>query len=82
MPNTDTTEPLRFDESTLHNYISKVTETLPEDVRDRVLHAVDEAGAVSGTILLLDILRHFQVGNDKGLSQKARDALKSHDDKA
>lgn len=81
MPNTVTNEPLRFDESTLHNYIAKVTETLPGDVRDRVLRAVDEAGAISGTILLLDILRHFHVGNDKALSQKARDALKSHDDK-
>ena len=82
MSNSDAAEPLRFDETTLHNYIAKVTETLPEDVRGRVLHAVDEAGAISGTILLLDILRHFQVGNDKVLSQKARDALKSHDEKA
>ena len=80
MSKPNTTEPLRFDETTLHNYIGKVTETLPDDVRDRVLRAVDEAGAISGTILLLDILRHCRVGNDKALSEKARQALKAHDE--
>lgn len=79
MSKPNTTEPLRFDETTLHNYIAKVTETLPGDVRDHVLRAVDEAGAISGTILLLDILRHFRVGDDKSLSEKARQALKAHD---
>ena len=80
MTNTNTAEPLRFDETTLHDYIAKVTETLPDDVRDRVLRAVDEVGAINGTILLLDILRHFHVGNDKVLSEKAREAVRTHDD--
>jgi hypothetical protein len=80
MPTSGNNEPLQFDETTLHNYIAKVTETLPDDVRDRVLRAVDEAGAVSGTILLLDILRHFHVGNDKALADKARQAVKMHDE--
>jgi hypothetical protein len=40
------------------------------------MHAVDEAGATQGTMLLLEILRHFNVGERDELAELAREALK------
>lgn len=72
----------RVTESMLHEQIAKVAESLPSDLRDRVMRDVDEAGAMTGTILLLEILRHFHVGGDDDLSEKARQAIQNHDKSA
>ena len=69
----------RVTESLLHEQIAHVTETLPEDVRQRILRAADDAGAMTGTILLLEILRHLKVGDDEELSEKARQAVEMKD---
>jgi hypothetical protein len=68
----------RFDETSWHNYIAKITSTLPPDVAKAVLHSADEAGAQAGTTLLLEILRHLKIGDHDHLSEKAREAVKKH----
>jgi hypothetical protein len=75
MPN-DNGSDLRFDEKSWHDYMAKVTATLPKDVAKSVMHAVDEAGAAQGTMLLLEILRHIRVGDRDELAELAREALK------
>lgn len=70
---------LKFDEQSWHEYMSKITATLPKDVAERVMHAADEAGAVQGTMLLLEILRHLKVGDDDDLADRAREAIKKQD---
>ena len=79
--NQDTTksDDQRVTESQLHEQIAHVTETLPDDVRQRILRAADDAGAMTGTILLLEILRHLKIGDDKELSEKARQAIGNKD---
>jgi len=67
---------LKFDEKSWHDYIKKITATLPEDVARNVLHAADEAGAMRGTTLLLEILRHIRVGDRDELAELAREAVK------
>jgi len=69
----------RVTEIMLHEQIAKVTETLPSDIRERILRAADEAGAMTGTILLLEILRHLRINGDEDLSEKAREAVRKHD---
>lgn len=69
-------EDLRFDETSWHDYMKTITATLPEDVAKRVMHTVDEAGAVQGTMLMLEILRHFGVRHHDELSELAREAIK------
>lgn len=69
---------LKFDEETWHNYMKEITATLPEDVAERVMHAADEAGAVQGTMLLLEILRHIRVGDHEHLAERAREAVGKH----
>jgi hypothetical protein len=69
---------LRFDETSWHNYMAKITATLPPDVAKAVMRSVDEAGAQEGTTLLLEILRHLQIGNHDHLAEKAREAVKKH----
>jgi hypothetical protein len=66
----------RFDEASWHAYIMDITKTLPPDVAKSVRHAADEAGAMQGTMLLLEILRHFCVGERDELAELAREALK------
>jgi len=67
---------LKFDEKSWHDYIKKITATLPDDVARNVLHAADEAGAQEGTLLLLEILRHIRVGDRDELAELAREAVK------
>jgi hypothetical protein len=69
---------LKFDEKSWHDYIKKITATLPDDVARNVLHAADEAGAMQGTTLLLEILRHLRIGDHDHLAEKAREAVKKH----
>ena len=69
---------LKFDEQSWHDYMAKVTATLPSDVEKAVMHTVDEAGATQGTLLLLEILRHIRVGEHDHLAEKAREAVKKH----
>jgi len=69
---------LKFDETSWHDYIKKITATLPEDVARNVLHAADEAGAMQGTTLLLEILRHLRISENDDLAEKAREAVKKH----
>ena len=79
MQNTSNTDDQRVTESMLHEQIAKVTETLPGDVRQRIMRAADDAGAMTGTVLLLEILRHLHIGDDDDLSAKARQAVEMHD---
>jgi len=74
MPKNDSD--LKFDEESWHDYIRKITATLPEDVAKNVLHAADEAGAMRGTTLLLEILRHIRVGDRDELAEIAREAVR------
>lgn len=67
---------LKFDEESWHDYMAKVTATLPEDVARNVMHTVDEAGATQGTLLLLEILRRISVRDSDELSELAREAIK------
>ena len=76
MPNENDKDELRFDESSWHDYMAKVTASLPKDVAKSVMHAVDEAGAMQGTMLLLEILRHLRIGEKDELAELAREALK------
>lgn len=62
----------------LHEQIEKVSGTLPEDVRQRVMHWVDDAGDVAGAMLMLDILYHLRIGDHDHLSAKARAAVEKH----
>ncbi|MEM9682188.1 MAG: hypothetical protein AAF942_02890 [Pseudomonadota bacterium] len=70
---------LKFDQESWHDYMSKITATLPKDVAESVMHAADEAGAEHGTMLLLEILRHLKVGDDEDLADRAREAVKKQD---
>ncbi len=72
----------RVTESMLHEQIAKVAESLPSDLRERVMRDVDEAGAMTGTILLLEILRHLNIDGDDDLSEKARQAVQDRDNGA
>lgn len=69
----------RVTETMLHEQIAKAAETLPDDVRQRVMRDADEAGAMTGTIMLLEILRHLHIGGDDDLSEKARQAIKKRE---
>jgi tartrate dehydratase alpha subunit/fumarate hydratase class I-like protein len=80
MNDPDSRDVAQFDETTLHDTIAKVTETLPDDVRRTVRRAADEAGATKGTLILLDILRHLRVADDEELSRKAREAVQKKQD--
>ena len=62
----------------LHDQIERVSATLPEDVRERVMHWVDDAGDVAGAMLMLDILHHLRIGDHDDLSEKAREAVGKH----
>lgn len=62
----------------LHDQIEKVSATLPDDVRRRVMHWVDDVGDVAGAMLMLDILYHLRIGDHDELSEKAREALEKH----
>jgi len=62
----------------LHDQIEKVSETLPGDVRERVMHWVDDAGEVAGAMLMLDILYHLRIGDHHQLAEKARAAVEKH----
>lgn len=72
MPNNDD---LKFDEQSWHDFMAKITATLPPDVAKSVMHTVDEAGATQGTLLLLEILRHLRVGDNDELAELAREAI-------
>jgi len=61
----------------LHDQIEKVSATLPDDVRRRVMHWVDDAGEVAGAMLLLDILYHLRIGDHRDLTEKARKAVET-----
>jgi len=63
----------------LHDQIEKVSATMPEDVRKRVMHWVDDAGEVAGAMLMLDILYHLRIGDHDDLAEKARKAVKKHE---
>lgn len=76
MPNTTDKDGLRFDEASWHDYMKKITATLPDDVAKSVLHTADEAGAVQGTMLMLEILRQFSVRDHDELAEMAREAIK------
>ena len=76
MPNTADKGDLRFDEASWHDYMKKITATLPEDVAKSVMHTADEAGAVQGTMLMLEILRRFSVRDNDELAELAREAIK------
>ena len=67
---------LKFDETSWHGYMTKVTETLPPDVAKSVMRAADEAGAKQGTMLLLEILRHLKIRDNDELADLAREAIK------
>jgi len=67
---------LQFDEKSWHDYMAKVTATLPPDVAKSVMYTVDEAGATQGTMLLLEILRHLRIGDRDELAELAREAVK------
>jgi hypothetical protein len=69
---------LRFDETSWHNYMAKITATFPPDVAKAVMHSADEAGAEHGAMLMLEILRHLRIGDDEDLSDKAREAVDKH----
>ena len=62
----------------LHDQIEKVSATMPDDVRQRVMHWADDAGDVAGAMLMLDILHHLRIGDHDGLSEKAREAVEKH----
>lgn len=67
-----------FGAQELHDQIAKVSETMPPDVRRRVMHWADEAGEVAGAMLLLDILYHLRIHDDDDLAEKAREAVDKH----
>jgi hypothetical protein len=69
---------LRFDETSWHNYMAKITATFPPDVAKAVMHSADEAGAEHGAMLMLEILRHLRIGDDDVLAEKAREAVENH----
>lgn len=64
----------------LHNQIEKVSATLPDDVRQRVMHWVDDAGEMAGAMLMLDILYHLRIGDHDDLAAKARKAVEKHEE--
>lgn len=76
MPKKNDDGELRFDEKSWHEYMTKVTATLPPDVAKAVMHAADEAGAIQGTMLMLEILRHLKIRDNDDLAEIAREALK------
>lgn len=76
MASSEGQEALRFDEKSWHDYMAKITATLPDDVARNVMHTVDEAGSTQGTLLLLEILRHLRVGDSDELSELAREAVR------
>ena len=78
MAGTAIKDELRFDEKSWHDFMAKITATLPPDVAKAVMHAVDEAGAEHGAMLMLEILRHLRVRDDDGLAEKAREAVETH----
>ena len=63
----------------LHDQIGKVSATMPDDVRQRVMHWADDAGDVAGAMLMLDILYHLRISDHDGLSEKAREAVEKHE---
>ena len=71
----DSDNPEHFGAQELHDQIEKVSATLPDDVRRRVMQWVDEAGEVAGAMLMLDILYHLRIRDDSDLSSKARNAV-------
>ena len=75
MARTEGKDAIRFDEASWHDYMAKVTATLPDDVARNVMHAVDEAGATHGTMLLLEILRRMGVRDNDELAELAREAV-------
>ena len=62
----------------LHDQVEKVSATMPDDVRERVMHWADDAGDVAGAMLMLDILHHLRIGNHGDLAEKAREAVEKH----
>lgn len=73
MPNNND---LKFDEQSWHDYMAKITATLPADVAKSVMRTVDEAGATQGTLLLLEILGHLKIRDKDELSELAREAVR------
>jgi len=67
---------LKFDEQSWHDFMAKITATLPDDVAKSVMHTADEAGATQGTLLLLEILGHLKIREKDELSELAREAIR------
>jgi hypothetical protein len=76
MASTEGKEALRFDETSWHDYMAKITATLPDDVARNVMHTVDEAGATAGAMLMLEILRRISVRDNDELAELAREAIR------
>jgi hypothetical protein len=75
---TKSTSPGHYNAQMLHEQIEKVSATLPEDVRRRVMRWVDDAGEVAGAMLMLDILHHLRIRDNKDLTETAREVVNKH----